>query len=389
MSSPEHQPLEYRLNQVYFYLTEGCNLNCRHCWIVPQSKALGHSTAFLPLELFQSVLQQARPLGLSLAKLTGGEPLLHPHLRRFLEIIQAEDLSLGLETNAVLCTAELAAAIAACKRSFVSVSLDGARAETHEWVRGVPGCFQKTLRGIEHLVRAGVRPQVIFTLMQRNREQMTEVVRLARDLGASSVKFNVLQPTARGQELHDRGESLTIRDLVRLGRWAETELSVQAGLPVYFDHPVAFRPLHRMFGEEGNGCGTCGIRGIMGVLADGSYALCGIGQSVPELVFGHAAQDDLEEVWRGNPILQKLRQGLPDRLTGICRDCLMKGRCLGSCIAQNYYRTGSLWAPYWFCEAAAAAGLFPEARRYPGNLAPLMPPGSTDQACSPPPPAGR
>jgi len=32
------------------------------------------------------------------------------------------------------------------------------------------------------------------------------------------------------------------------------------------------------------------------------------------------------------------------------------------CIAQNYYSKGSLWAPYWFCEQAEAAGLFPASR---------------------------
>jgi hypothetical protein len=40
----------------------------------------------------------------------------------------------------------------------------------------------------------------------------------------------------------------------------------------------------------------------------------------------------------------------------------MKQRCKGSCVAQNYYSKGSLWAPYWFCEQAEEAGLFPTSR---------------------------
>jgi hypothetical protein len=40
----------------------------------------------------------------------------------------------------------------------------------------------------------------------------------------------------------------------------------------------------------------------------------------------------------------------------------MKGRCLGSCIAQNYYTSKSLWAPYWYCAQARERGLFPETR---------------------------
>jgi radical SAM protein with 4Fe4S-binding SPASM domain len=102
--------------------------------------------------------------------------------------------------------------------------------------------------------------------------------------------------------------------------------------------------------------------GILGVIASGHYALCGIGEQVPDLVFGEVGKDILEVVWRENAILKVLREGLPERLEGVCRRCLMKGRCLGSCVAQNYYSTGSLWAPFWFCEQAEEAGLFPASR---------------------------
>ena len=29
----------YYLGTIYFYLTEGCNLKCRHCWINPPFEA--------------------------------------------------------------------------------------------------------------------------------------------------------------------------------------------------------------------------------------------------------------------------------------------------------------------------------------------------------------
>jgi hypothetical protein len=40
----------------------------------------------------------------------------------------------------------------------------------------------------------------------------------------------------------------------------------------------------------------------------------------------------------------------------------MKERCLGLCVAQNYYSKNNLWAPFWFCEQAEEAGLFPASR---------------------------
>jgi SynChlorMet cassette radical SAM/SPASM protein ScmF len=296
-------------------------------------------------------------------KLTGGEPLMHPRIGEILEILQHEKLRFNVETNGVLCTPELAQDLVRSGIYHISVSLDGADADTHEWVRGVKGCFDAAVEGIKNLVAAGIRPQVIMTLMRRNVEQIEAVVRLSEALGASSVKFNIVQPTARGVKMHEAGETLSIREIVRLGEWVENELSGRTGLTLHYSHPAAFRLLGKMFGREGSGCGICGIRGILGVLGNGSYALCGIGESVPELVFGDAAKDALADVWRDNPVLREIREGLPRRLGGICGTCLLKGICLGSCIAQNYYRSRDLWAPHWYCEEARREGLFPESRR--------------------------
>jgi len=77
---------------------------------------------------------------------------------------------------------------------------------------------------------------------------------------------------------------------------------------------------------------------------------------------GSAEDDLLETVWRESSLLQEIRSGIPGRLDGVCSRCIMKQLCLGSCVAQNYYRRGSLWAPFWFCEEAERVGVFPESR---------------------------
>jgi len=361
-SRDEPQNIEWMLNTIYFYLTEGCNLRCRHCWIGPGYEPSGTSCATLPIDAFDSIIAQAKPLGLTSVKLTGGEPLMHPRIGEILDRIRAADLRLMVETNGVLCTPELARQMAACRGALVSVSLDGADASTHEWMRRVDGCFEKAVQGIKNLVAAGFSPQIIMTLTRKNVGQMEELVKMANGLGAGTVKFNVLQPHARGKNLADSGETLTMEELVKLGQWVETDLSARSRVKLYFDHPPAFRSLKTLFGSDSPGCGVCGMLGILGVLADGSYAMCGIGTTVPELVFGQAEKDKLADVWHKNPVISELRQGMPERLGGICGDCSMKAFCKGSCIAQNYAMSHNLWAPYWYCEEARKQGLFPETR---------------------------
>jgi SynChlorMet cassette radical SAM/SPASM protein ScmF len=351
-------PAVPRLRQVYFYLTEGCNLACRHCWLAPKFDADGSRYATLSEEDFRQVIREGRPLGLRQVKLTGGEPMLHPAFDRLLEIARDEEMGVGMETNGLLANEARAAAMARCRDAYVSVSLDGKDAATHEWLRGVPGSFDKACRAVRLFAGAGVWTQVITTLVRRNLDQAEAMVDLARQLGARSIKFNILQPTARGASMRDSHLDVSVAELIALGRRMELEIAPQAGLKVEFDHPVAFRPLSRLAA----GSGTCGILGILGVISTGHYALCGIGMQIPELVFGKVGRDALQTVWSDHPVLRELRAGMPGRLEGVCGRCLMKQICLASCIAQNYYSSGCLWAPFWFCRDAEREGLFPETR---------------------------
>ena len=103
---------EYPLDQLYFYLTEGCNLACSHCYLAPKFDPDGKRHPVLPLKLFKIAIKEALPLGLSGVKLSGGEPLLHPNILTMLDILNQEKLSLVMETNGVLATAEIVKAIA-------------------------------------------------------------------------------------------------------------------------------------------------------------------------------------------------------------------------------------------------------------------------------------
>lgn len=352
------------LNTIYFYLTGDCNLACRHCWISPRFQKTSVSSQSLDYKLIPSIIAEAKPLGLSGVKLTGGEPLIHPSIREILKLISREDLNLVIETNGVAITREIADLIRYTKNPFVSVSLDGAVADIHDWIRGVPGSYEKTVKGIGLLVESGIRPQLIMTLMRKNVDQIKDVIDLAEQLGASSVKFNILQPTERGKALHEQGMNLPIEELVRIGSWIENLARKGSAPRLIYGHPIAFRPLNRLFGQEGS-CTICAIHHIIGVLSDGSYALCGIGQNVPEMVFGNARTDHLSDIWENHPILNEIREKIPRDLKGICRECAMKNLCLGCCAAQNFYSERDFMGSFWYCESAYQKGLFPVSRLKP------------------------
>lgn len=350
------------LTTFYAYLTSGCNCACQHCWFVPerQSQAPG-GDALLQPEVLRRAIEQALPLGLNSIKWTGGEPTLHPRFSDFLHLQQEFGLDGLIETNGMLVTDELASLMAETGVSRVSVSLDSAVSATHDRIRGVEGGFEQTLNGIKALVAAGYDPELILTLQRSNVVELRDFFSLATDLGAGSVKLNVMQPVLRGATLAAEGEGLSIQEILDLSNKLQGEWAESFDIHIQLDVPMAFRPLSSMI--SGEHAGACSISHVLGVLPRGEYALCGVGQHVPELAMGEIMTSDLAIVWSEHPVLQQLRDGLPGKLQGICCECLMKSACFGSCVAGNYQLSGDLLAPYWFCQQAADLGLFPVSRR--------------------------
>ena len=351
------------LSSYYVYLTGGCNLACKHCWLSPTFQPHGGTGGHLDYELFALALEEGKPLGLNHIKLTGGEPLLHPDFTRMVNLLKEKGMSLTIETNGTLLTESLARYLKdKSSLTFISVSLDGAEPATHDAFRGVKGSFEKACQGIRYLVEVGYRPQVIMSIHPDNVSEMEALVRLAEGLGAGSVKFNLVQPVGRGELMTERGQVLDIQRLIEIGRWVDGDLQKRASIRLCYSWPMAFYNLKRLLTFNGY---SCSIFNILGILHTGHLAMCGIGVQVPELCYGLLGRDRVADVWASSPILIDLRESLPADLEGICGECIFRNRCLGTCVAGNYHLARRLTGPYWFCQMAEKAGLFPPSRRRP------------------------
>jgi len=349
------------LSSYYAYITGGCNLACRHCWITPTFQRGDDPGEYLSYDLFALAIQEGLPLGLNHVKLTGGEPLLHPELTRLIDLIRENELSLSIETNGTLLSRSLAAYLREKSTlSVISVSLDGANSDTHDAFRSVRGSFEKACQGIRNLVEVGFRPQVIMSLHKQNVDEIELLVQLAQSLGASSVKFNIIQPSGRGEKMVEREQTLSIPRLIELGRWIENDVQKRTSIKLYYSWPMAFYGINHLLSYDGY---SCSIVNILGILHSGQLALCGIGTEVPELCYGRLGKDNLADIWRSNPTLLDLRKQIPSGLEGICSECIFRDRCLGMCVAENYHNAKRLTAPFWFCHSAYEMNLFPVSRR--------------------------
>lgn len=350
------------LTTFYLYLTNGCNLACRHCWITPNFvRGEPDPGEVLPPELLHRAVAQALPLGLRAAKLTGGEPTQHPQFREIVDLLTAAGLQLTMETNGTLIDAALARYLKERTNLwFVSVSIDGPDAAVHDAFRGVPGSFDAATRGFRALVEAGYRPQLIMSPHRGTVQHIEAVVALAASLGAGSVKFNPVTATGRGEAMHARGEALEAEEILDLAHWIRGELQARTPVKLILSTPLAFYSVQELL--DGGQGGMCHVRHILGILGDGQMALCGIGRTIPALCFGNLRDTDVREAWLHAPLLRELRAELDGPYPGLCGACIHAGRCLAYCVADNYQHSGRLVTAHQLCEQARAAERFPVGR---------------------------
>ena len=323
-------------------------------------KKNGNTGQCLDFELYKCAIEEALPLGLSQIKFTGGEPLLHPDFVKMAEYASGKNLKTWMETNGTLITRELAFLLKEKTSIFdISVSLDGATERTNDSFRSVKGSYTAAKNGIDYLVEAGFRPQIVMSLFKGNVNEIELLIDIAIKAGCSSVKFNIIQSSGRAEILKEN-EILSFGELMSLGKWIEGDLQEKYSIPLFFSWPIAFRSIKRLFT---NSSASCSLFHVLGLLSTGDMALCGIGVQEKELIFGRVGKDNLKDTWVNNQRLKSLRQKIPNELEGVCSLCIFKKRCLGACVAHNYHASKRLTAPFWFCKEADEKGFFPEERK--------------------------
>jgi len=174
-----------RLRELWFHITDTCNMTCNHC-LVSSSPQAGNK---LPAGRIAEIAGQATDLGCRIFALTGGEPLVHPDFEPIVDGLLADGESrVVVLTNGVLLERyETALDRWPSDRFHLQVSVDGLP-QNHERLRGAHS-FDKLLSQLRRLESRGVPFTVSMCVMDQNRSEMPDVVEFAADVGATNVHF--------------------------------------------------------------------------------------------------------------------------------------------------------------------------------------------------------
>lgn len=144
--------------------TMRCNLNCYGCYAGEYNKS-GTETD-LSWELLDSVLKQAKNMGIYFIVISGGEPFYYPHFWKMLE--KHNDMYFQSYTNGTLIDEDAAKRLADLGNLLPCISVEGFEKETDE--RRGEGHFQRIMKAFENLRREGVLFGYSATATRENNE---------------------------------------------------------------------------------------------------------------------------------------------------------------------------------------------------------------------------
>jgi MoaA/NifB/PqqE/SkfB family radical SAM enzyme len=209
-----------------------CNLDCAHCFrSIYRGGAENNQDLFLPLDVLEKILVEAKPLGYNHVAITGGEPPMHPRFGEALDVIAKHGFSYHFLTNARNFQKTLKAISAPSRRpqlSGVSFSLDGATEATHDRIRG-KGSYREVVTAIAMCQAAGIEPSIITTINKVNRREIDQLALLGAHLKVRRQIFGHQNPTE-----HNMGNDL----ILPLTEWRAVERDV-ARVMTEFRHDIS------------------------------------------------------------------------------------------------------------------------------------------------------
>lgn len=385
---------EYKPRLVFWEVTKGCNLRCIHCRATATELA---SPSDLPTAKALDIIKQLSEFANPILVLSGGEPLYRSDIFQLASYGTERGLRVALATNGTLVTKEIARKIVDSGVKRVSISLDGANADTHDSFRGIPGAFDAAIYGFRNLKELGMSVQINMTIARHNAQQLPAVLDLVRNLGADALHTFLLVPVGCGLEIADEQmvppqeyedilnwfyDQEQVGDIelkatcaphyfrvVRQRRTAERRAAGYGSVPAIgaaesaigpteMTMPgstgISLKPAARPSGHPGaNGGrhpdgmsavtkGCLAGTGVCFVSFEGEVYPCGY---LPVLA-GDLRKQSFAEVWTNSEVFSTLRDN--GKLTGKCGCCEFRNVCMG-CRARAFAASGDFMAAEPFC----------------------------------------
>lgn len=344
--------------QIVWNITKACNMRCIHCYENAGKKGKSE----LSSDEIINGLDHMAEAGVTSVAFSGGEPSIHPNILDFIKHTENIGMCASMATNGyVLADKNESKKFIDAGLEFVQISLDGKDPSTHDSFRQVDGAWEKAVASVDNFVDAGIFVEVATTVTEHNMGEIPEMIDFVRDLGVNWFMLYNFIPTGKGTEImdmdlspKDRSEILKtaydenkdsemqiLSTAPQYATVAESMISKDSQMiPTHFYNPEYTNPALMQLAEFIGGCGAG--RFYMSIEPNGDMYPCVFFPHKEEVKLGNLLENDFEEVWMKNNVLNVLRN--KETLNGHCGECDSRHIC-GGCRARAYNYFNDILAP--------------------------------------------
>ena len=312
----------HELNYLFWECTTRCTLHCRHCG---SDCSTQNREKDMPLADFIAALdtipKSHRPKGFTVA-ITGGEPLLRPDLAEAGRAIRSRGIGWGMVTNGWFYDEAMHGRLMAAGMGSVTVSLDGLEA-SHDWMRAVPGSYQRALRAIGIIAREPrLNSDVVTCVNKRNLAELPQIYEILSELGVRQWRLFTIIPI--GRAVNEPDMHLSDAEFVQLMEFITVKRREGGHMKVTFSCEGYLGRYEEKVRDVRYFC-HAGVN-IASILIDGRICAC---PNIDRDRFsqGSIYTDNFYQVWEER--FQPFRDRRWAR-TGRCADCKVWKNCLGN-----------------------------------------------------------
>jgi len=167
-------------------VTRRCPLQCAHCY---NNLAMGDVEARrgeLSYQEHRELLDELADAGCLWILYTGGEIFARKDFLDIYTYAKKKGFLITLFTNGTLVTPRIADYLAEWRPFSIEITLYGGTKDTYERLTGIPGSYDRCMRGIHLLLERGLPLKLKTVAVSINKHEVGEMKRLAEELG---VKF--------------------------------------------------------------------------------------------------------------------------------------------------------------------------------------------------------
>lgn len=305
--------------ELVIYLTENCNIKCRHCFIEAED-----GRSFLPQVKIRQYLNEyakIKPNGKIL--LTGGEPFLHPDFGEIISYGFKKGLKISINTNGTLLTETWLENYGQMIYGL-QISIDGFNSKIHDNIRG-KGNFQKSWRMVKtsaEILPENVMLRLSVSVFPDNVEHLKGCM-----LGA----LELVDPSRR--------IAIVLNPVAPLGRAEESQSSSYAMISEELTDTL------RLLDESGWNMGSdlqssikqkkCGIGEYIVLRSNGKMAPCNFSSEL----------FTFETLREGFEFYNKKYKNCNVDNSEICSECDVRYICFGGCQVVNALKGGDILKP--------------------------------------------